>query len=85
MTALLKGFYDLAGRDDFNKAISDYYLKYKDTGATLNDFTESCKQIKHFDTDKFFKDWIYSTDGIRMIVSGKTYNEMLDLYRIQLR
>ena len=74
-------FYDLVGPDHFNKIIGSFYSAYYSKGATLDEFIHHCQKLAPLDLEKFFDDWIYSTKGIKLVVAGKTFNELIHYYK----
>jgi aminopeptidase N len=74
-------FYDLAGEENFNKAIRSYFSAFYQKGATLEDFLNCCKKYAPFNAEKFFNDWIYSTNAVKLIVEGTSYEDLKSLYR----
>lgn len=74
-------FYDLAGKENFNKAIRSYVSGDYKNGASLDDFVGCCKKYAFFNAEKFFNDWIYSVNAIKLIVDGASYEELKALYR----
>ena len=73
-------FYDLVGQDYFNKIIGSFYSTYYSKGATLDEFVNYCKKSTPIDVERFFNDWIYSTNAIKLITDGKTFNEITQYY-----
>ncbi len=74
-------FYDLMGQERFNQVIRSFYSSFGDKGATLDDFINNCGRSGPFNTERFFNDWIYSTNAIKLIIAGKSYNELKDYYK----
>jgi len=58
-----------------------FYSSFGDTGATLDEFINNCKRSVPFNAERFFNDWIYSTNAIKLIIEGKSYNESKDYYK----
>ena len=73
-------FYELAGQENFNSAIKDFYSSYSEKGATLEDFIACCKKYSLFKSDRFFNDWVYTANGIKCIIEGISYNELRSAY-----
>ncbi len=74
-------FYDLVGQDHFNKIIGSFYSANYPKGATLDEFVNHCQKLAPFDLERFFDDWIYSTKGVKLVVDGKTFNELILYYK----
>jgi aminopeptidase N len=74
-------FYDLTGQERFNQIIRSFYSSFGDKGATLDDFINNCRRSGPFKTERFFNEWVYSTNAIKIIIAGKSYNELKDYYR----
>ena len=74
-------FYDLVGQEDFNIIIGSFYSANHTQGATLDEFINHCKKLAPIDLKMFFDDWIYTTRGIKLVVEGKTYNELIECYK----
>jgi Peptidase family M1 domain len=74
-------FYDLTGQERFNQIIRSFYSSFGDTGATLDDFINNCKRSVPFNAERFFNDWIYSTNAIKLIIEEKSYDELKDYYK----
>ncbi|MBN2103549.1 hypothetical protein JW835_05855 [bacterium] len=73
-------FYDLVGQDHFNHIIGSFYSENYSTGATLDEFVHHCKTLAPVDLEQFFNDWIYTTSGIKQMMKGATFKELLALY-----
>ncbi len=73
-------FYDLTGKDKFNQIIRSFYSAYTSEGATLDDFISHCKKSAPFDADRFFGDWIYTSAGVRLIIDGKSFDDLREHY-----
>ncbi len=73
-------FYDIIGQECFNEIIGSFYLTHHNEGATLEDFIDHCKKISPVDLEVFFNDWIFTTLGIKLVVEGKTYEELIEYY-----
>ncbi len=73
-------FYDIIGQECFNEIIGSFYLAHHNEGATLEDFIDHCKKISPVDLEEFFNDWIYTTKGIKLVVEGKTFEELKEYY-----
>jgi aminopeptidase N len=56
------------GSDHFNKIIGSFYAEYSPKGATLDEFINFYKKLAPLDLEKFFNDWIYSTEAIKLVV-----------------
>ncbi|MBN1895894.1 hypothetical protein JW906_15515 [bacterium] len=74
-------FYDIIGQEYFNEIIKSFYKENHLKGATLNEFIHHCKRIAPIDLESFFDDWIYTTRGIKLVVGGKTFNELKEYYK----
>jgi len=70
-------FYELVGQDHFNKIIRSFYSANYSKGATLDEFINHCKKLAPLDLKRFFDDWIYTTKGIKLVVDGKTFEELI--------
>jgi hypothetical protein len=73
--------YDLVGQDHFNKVIGSFYSANDSKGATLDEFINHCLKLAPLDLKRFFDDWIYSTKGIKLVVDGKTFEELIHYYK----
>lgn len=73
-------YFDLTGQESFNKALRAFFSTYGEKGATLDDFIACCKKYSGFDTQNFFNDWIYTTNGVKQIVEGTTYEKLRAAY-----
>lgn len=74
-------FYELAGQENFNSAIKDFYSSYSEKGGTLDDFIACCKKYSRFDADRFFNDWVNTANGVKRIIEGTSYNELRSPYQ----
>ena len=74
-------FYDLVGTDQFNRIIGSFYAEYHERGATLDEFIDHCQETAGPGLEKFFKDWIYTTEGIKLVMEGKTLPELIQFYK----
>ena len=73
-------FYDIIGQECFNEIIGSFYLAHHTEGATLEDFIDHCKKTAPVNLEIFFNDWIYTTNGIKFVVEGKTFEELKEYY-----
>jgi hypothetical protein len=74
-------YYNVVGSDQFIKMIRTFYSTYFSKGATTNDFINCCEKSVTPDTKKFFDDWIYTTNAMKLIVDGKSFKELVDYYK----
>jgi hypothetical protein len=74
-------YYDLVGQDCFNKTIRSFYSTYNSKGATLDEFINHCKKSAPVDLERFFNDWIYTTNAIKLLADGKTFKEFIQYYK----
>ena len=47
----------------------------------MDEFNNHCKQLALIDLERFFDDWIYTTQGISLVVDSKTYEELIQYYK----
>jgi len=73
--------YELVGEEYFNQIIGSFYAQYHSTGATLDQFIDQCKRLAPCSLELFFNDWIYSTNGIKLIMEGKSLQELIRFYQ----
>ncbi len=74
-------FYDLVGQEHFNKIIRSFYSANYSKGATLDEFIDHCQKLAPLDVERFFDDWIYSTKAIKLVIDGKTFEELIHYYK----
>lgn len=74
-------FYDLVGADQFNRIIGSFYVKYHSRGATLDEFISHCKETAGPGLEGFFEDWIYTCNGIQLVMDGKSLPELIQVYK----
>ncbi len=74
-------FYDLVGQDHFNKIIGSFYSANYSEGATMDEFIIHCKKFAPLDLERFFDDWIYTTKGVKLVMDGKSFNELINIYK----
>lgn len=74
-------FYELVGAEQFNRIIGSFYVKYHESGATLDEFIGHCTETADVGLERFFKDWIYTTAGIQLVMEGKSLPELIDFYQ----
>jgi aminopeptidase N len=73
-------FYDLVGEDQFNRIIGSFYVQYNASGATLDEFINHCQETASRDLGRFFNDWVYTTNGIDLVMEGKALHELISFY-----
>jgi hypothetical protein len=73
-------YYNLIGQDHFNRMLESFHSTYSTNGATLDEFINHCKKAAPLDLEKFFNDWIYSANGIKLVMDGETLNEIIQYY-----
>ncbi len=73
-------FYDIVGQDQFNEIIGSFYSANHSKGTTLDEFINHCKKPDPIKLEVFFNDWIYTTKGISLVMEGKSFNELRNLY-----
>jgi hypothetical protein len=74
-------YYDIVGQDCFNRTIRSFYSTYYSNGATLDDFINHCKKSSQVNLEKFFNDWIYTTNAIKLLADGKTFKDFIQYYK----
>jgi hypothetical protein len=74
-------YYDIVGQDYFNRTIGSFYSEYNSKGTTLDEFINHCKKSAPVDLERFFDDWIYSTNAIKLVAEGKTFKELIQYYK----
>jgi aminopeptidase N len=74
-------YYKLVGQDCFSKTIRSFYSNYYSKGATLDEFINHCKKSASVDLERFFNDWIYTTNAIKLLADGKTFKEFIQYYK----
>ena len=73
--------YDLVGQDHFNKIIGSFYKKYYLNGSSLREFINHFQKLAPLNLEIFFNDWIYTTNGIRLVIEGKSLTELINYYK----
>ena len=74
-------FYELVGADQFNHIIGSFYTAYHESGATLDQFIHHCQEKAGPGLEGFFSDWIYTTNGIQLVMKGKSLPELIRYYK----
>ena len=74
-------FYDMVGADQFNQIIGSFYAQYHPSGATLDEFVQHCIKTAGPGLERFFSNWIYTTEGIRLVMEGKSLHELIHFYK----
>lgn len=69
------------GEDDFLEAIGSFYQKYKQTGATSEEFLNHVKQHTEKNLDRLYKEWIYGTESSRLILEKVPVEDLIQRYR----
>ena len=73
--------YRLIGPDEFNAVIGGYYRKYSISGATTDDFVRYALTTSSFDLNKFFQDWVYTTNWVGRIRDAREISEIEAYYK----
>jgi len=73
--------YHVMGEDDFLEAIGSFYQKYKQTGATSEEFLNHVKQHTEKNLDRLYKEWIYGTESSRLILEKVPVEDLIQRYR----
>ncbi len=73
--------YHVMGEDDFLEAIGSFYQKYKQTGATSEEFLNHVKQHTEKNLDRLYKEWIYGTESSRLILENVPVEDLIQRYR----
>ncbi len=73
--------YRVIGERDFMDAAGSFYQKYKNTGATTEEFLNHVKQRSKQNLDKLYKDWIFGTESSRLILEGAPVENIIQRYQ----
>jgi aminopeptidase N len=73
-------YYNLVGLENFNKMLKSFFSAFSENGATLDEFINHCKKTATVDLEKFFDDWIYSTNGVKLLMAGNRFEDIIQYY-----
>ena len=78
---MFRVLYDLVGEEKFNRIIGSFYQNHYKAGATTNDFVKLAKKISNVDLNKFFDDWMFTTNYTKFIEKGDSINTIVATYK----
>ena len=73
--------YMLLGEKEFLTIHGGFYQKYKKDGATQSQYIQFLKTSTSLDLDKFIEDWVYGIESNKIIMSKRTIEEILNIYK----
>jgi len=73
--------YNLVGEEAFHDLIGIFYHKFNLAGATTEEFIITANEVTVIDLDRFFNDWIYTTNFATLIESGYTLQDFVNHYK----
>ena len=72
--------YHIMGEKDFLDAAGSFYQKYKDTGATSEEFLNHVKQHSGQNLNRLYEEWIYGTESSRLILESIPVENIIQRY-----
>jgi hypothetical protein len=72
--------YHVMGEKDFMDAAGSFYQKYKNTGATSEQFLNHIKKRSKQNLDRLYKEWIFGTESSRLILDGAPVEDLIQRY-----
>ncbi|UCE40522.1 MAG: hypothetical protein JSV17_13855 [Candidatus Aminicenantes bacterium] len=72
--------YRLMGEKDFLDAAGSFYQKYKNTGATTEEFLNHLKQRSKQNLDRLYEEWIFGTESSRLVLEGVPVENLILRY-----
>ena len=70
----------IAGEECFRRIIRNFLRKYKEQGATVEDFISTSIETCGEHLKTFLNDWLLKTKGIKLLIKGISKSGLLDLY-----
>ncbi|MDO8628873.1 MAG: M1 family aminopeptidase, partial [Phycisphaerales bacterium] len=71
----------LIGKDAFHRIVGAHYEKHAESGATSDEFFNTCRSIGAEKVDRLIDEWIYGERASERILKGMTFQQLVDLYR----
>jgi hypothetical protein len=72
--------YKILGEKSFLETIGSFYQKYRDFGATADDFVKHVKNSNKMKLNKLFDEWIYTNASSKYIIEYVPVNEIINRY-----
>jgi hypothetical protein len=72
--------YRVMGEKEFLDATGSFYQKYKQTGATTEEFLNHVKQRSSKKLDRLFQEWIYGTESSRLVLEDVPVESLIKRY-----
>jgi len=73
--------YHVMGENDFLDAAGSFYQKYKDTGATSEEFLNHVKQRSKKNLDRLYQEWIFGTESSRLVLESIPAEDLIRRYQ----
>jgi len=73
--------YRLTGPEAFNQIIRQHYQRYASTGATLDDFVQTCRAVAGDKLDRLFDDWLFGAKSSEFFKDGLSLEQIAEKYR----
>lgn len=73
--------HELVGQDAFSQIIRRHYERFVSTGATTDQFVESCRAIVGERLDKLFDEWLFGAQSSELFNNKVSLQQMVDRYR----
>ncbi len=73
--------YDLLGPDQFHKTIGAFFQKYRDDGATTQEFAEYLKSNSNGKLDQCIDDWILTNSYVRILRRSDEWSQVVAAYK----
>jgi hypothetical protein len=72
--------YNIMGEEEFLNAAGSFYQKYKNSGATSEEFLNHLKERTQQNLDRLYQEWIYGTESSRLVLDKVPIEEIIQRY-----
>lgn len=72
--------YDILGEPEFLRILGDFFITYRKTGASTEEFLNFFEEHSTMDLNPFFEDWVLGTASSRDIMGDTSWDEMIRKY-----
>ncbi len=73
--------HELVGQEPFNQIIRRHYERFAATGATTEQFVETCRAVAGSRLDKLFDEWLLGAQSSELFKNKDSLQQMVDRYR----
>jgi aminopeptidase N len=69
------------GAEEFDRRLGSFFLKYRATGSTTEQFVTSLTDGSANDLGPLFRDWLFTTGWAERLSSGQSLQAIVESYK----